>query len=77
MSHKKHLTIDEALDQIHSESHLLPGAVPVTPDTKLSILWVKVRPFVSMLAAIFGKKIGVYINAFIAAIDTVVADEEE
>lgn len=43
---------------------------------KLGVLWAKVRPFVAMIAGLFGKKVGVYINAFIAAIDSIVEEED-
>lgn len=39
-------------------------------------LWVKIRPFVAMLPVLFGKKVGVYINAFIAAMDKLIEEED-
>lgn len=43
----------------------------------LNVLWPKVRPFLLMAATLFGKKVSVYINAFIAAIDKLVEVEVE
>ena len=65
---QKHLSLKEAIFQIENE----PLGVA---KTKLATLWPKVRPFVLMLSTIFGfsKKIQAYINAFVAAIDSVAA----
>lgn len=54
---------------------ILAGAKALPP--KLPALWKKVRPFVVMLSGLFGKKVAVYINAFVAAIDKLVETEDE
>lgn len=39
--------------------------------SNLITLWNKIRPYMSILSGLFGKKVAVYINAFIAAIDAI------
>lgn len=65
------MNLDQSLQFMHS-------APAPKEDTKhkLGDLWVKVKPLVSMLGMIFGRKVKPYILAFIAAIDEIVADQE-
>lgn len=55
---------------------ILGAPAPSKAAPNLPVLWNKVRPFVVMLGSFFGKKVGVYINAFVAAIDAIVDAEE-
>lgn len=67
----KHLTIDQALEKIHSEPEHDEQKVKLD----LPTIWVKVRPFVVMLGTIFGKKVSKWTNAFVAAIDELTATD--
>lgn len=64
------MNLDQSLKAIHAE--------PVQSDLPHHIapLWEKVRPMVAMLAVIMGKKVKPYINAFVAAIDAIVQEED-
>lgn len=65
------MNLDQSLATIHAAPILKANA-----SHKLPELWIKVKPMVVMLGLIFGRKVKPYINAFIAAIDELVAEEE-
>lgn len=48
---------------------------PMTLDTKLSVLWEKIRPYVSTLSLIFPRKLRPWLKYFLVKIDAVVAAE--
>lgn len=53
------------------------AVVVINEETKLSILWAKVQPFVLLLSAMVRGKAKLYLNAFTAAINELVKKEEE
>ncbi len=67
MSKLKHLTVDQVLEEI--ESNTASASV-----SKISFpsAWQKVRPFLFMLSNLLGKKVKPYIDAVIAGIDSYV-----
>lgn len=64
------------LKEIHDQS-LQEIETEVAGKPKLKALWEKVGPLVRLLGTIFGRKVRPYINAFVAAIDELVAQEED
>lgn len=64
------MNVDQALSKMEQQAFALD-------EKKLGELWEKIRPLVGLLGTIFGKKVRPYIKAFIAAIDALVAKEDE
>lgn len=65
------------IEALENQEETTRAAVVITPETKLSVLWAKVKPFTLLLSAMVRGKAKLYINAFNAAIEELVKREEE